>query len=62
MALIKVLKTGDELLFDLSNKIETARIISVMVVEKAGRSTVLKITADRSIEIKHSKQIQLGGR
>jgi hypothetical protein len=61
MALIKILRVGDELQFDLRNKVANANIISVMLVEKAGKSqVVLKIAADRSIPITLSKQVRLG--
>lgn len=56
MALIKVIGIGDELKFDIASVSEEARKeISIFLVEKAGRSAVLKITADRSIPIKHFK-------
>jgi hypothetical protein len=61
MALIKILRVGDELIFNLHNKLETAKTISVILVEKAGKSqVVLKIAADRSIDIKHSRQVEMG--
>lgn len=54
--LLKILKIGDELKFDLSAIPEGARKeISLYLVEKAGRSAVLKITADKSILIRHFK-------
>ena len=59
MALIKVINIGDELQFDLVNKADCARMISVTLVERAGRATVLKISADRSIPIKQFKQVRL---
>jgi hypothetical protein len=55
MALIKMIKVGDELIFDLTDMAEGVKEISVMMVERAGRNSVLKITADRSIPIKHFK-------
>ena len=60
MALIKIINVGDELIFDLRDKAENAKEISVFLTEKAGRKAVLKITADRSIPIKHFKQHVMG--
>jgi hypothetical protein len=59
MALLKVIQQGDELIFDLSQKKEMANRISVMLVERAGRAAVLKISADRSIPIKHFRQARV---
>lgn len=61
MALIKFIDAGDELLFVLRGKKAEANEISVMLVEHAGRKACLKITADRSIEIKHFKQTTVEG-
>jgi hypothetical protein len=59
--LIKIVKIGDELKFDLSAISQGARKeISVFLVEKAGRSAVLKITADKSIPIQHFKMQTVG--
>lgn len=59
MALLKVINQGDELVFDLSQKKELANRISIFLVERAGRAAVLKISADRSIPIKHFRQARL---
>jgi hypothetical protein len=58
-ALIKIIKVTDELVFEIpaSDKPQT---ISTFLTEKAGRTAVLKITADRSILIKHYKQQKVG--
>lgn len=56
MALLKVINQGDELIFDLKGKKDTADRISIFLVECAGRSAVMRISADRSIPIDHSKQ------
>lgn len=59
--LLKILKIGDELKFDFSAVPQEARKeISVFLVEKAGRSAVLKITADKSIPIRHFKMQTVG--
>lgn len=60
MALIKIINVGDELVFDLKDKAENAKTISIFLTEKAGRKAVLKITADRSIPIRHFKQQTVG--
>jgi hypothetical protein len=59
MALIKIINVTDELVFEIpaSDKPQT---ISIFLTEKAGRKAVLKITADRSIPIKHYKQQRVG--
>jgi len=59
MSLIKIIKVTDELVFDVppSAKPQT---ISVFLTEKAGRTAVLKITADRSIKIEHFRQQTVG--
>lgn len=63
MALVKVIRVGDELIFDLNEVSDDAKKeISVTLVEKAGKMAVLRISAHRSIPIKHSKQVQLGGK
>ena len=62
MALIKVIGVGDELLFDLSHLDEASLKtdgIRVMLVERAGRQVVLKITANRSIDIYHNKVVTI---
>jgi hypothetical protein len=60
MALIKVIRVGDELSFNLEPiSKEAKQQITITLVEKAGRMAVLKITADRSIPITHSKQIEI---
>ena len=56
MALIKFIKAGDELVFDLRNMDPKATEIRVCLTEKAGRMAVLQIRADRSIEVKHFRQ------
>jgi hypothetical protein len=61
MALIKIINVGEELIFDLANKVPGANTISVVLTEKAGRKAVLKISADRSIPINHVKQATLPG-
>jgi hypothetical protein len=61
MALIKFIDAGDELVFDLRDKKEEATEISVTLVSKAGRKAVLQIRADRSIEVKHFRQVAVGG-
>ena len=54
--LLKIIKIGDELKLDFSAVPQEARKeISIFLVEKAGRSAVLKITADKSIPIRHFK-------
>lgn len=59
--LLKIMKIGDELKLDISAVTQDARKeISVFLVEKAGRSAVLKITADKSIPIKHFKMQTVG--
>ena len=61
MALIKIIGVGDELIFDLRTMSNEARKeISIMLTEKAGRQAVMKITADRSIPIKHFRQHEIG--
>ena len=55
MALIKIISVGDELIFDLRDA-GGAKEISVTLTEKAGRQAVLRISADRSIPIKHFRQ------
>lgn len=60
MALIKIIDVGDELEFDLKDKRENADKISIYLTEKAGRKAVLKITADRSIPIRHFRQQTVG--
>jgi hypothetical protein len=59
MSLMKVLKTTDELVFEVPASPKPQHI-SVFVTDKAGRSVVLKITADKSIPIKHYRQKNLG--
>jgi len=59
MALIKIISVGDELIFDLKDMAVGAKEISVMLTEKAGRQAVLRISADRSIPIKHFRQQRL---
>ena len=59
MALIKIIDIGEELLFDLRQKGELARDISVILVERAGRRAVVKIRCDRSIPIHHVKLQQM---
>lgn len=60
MALVKVIRVGDELIFDLREVADDAKPeISVNLVEKAGRMAVLKITAHRSIPIIHNKRVNL---
>lgn len=56
MTLIKFIETGDELEFDLRNKRDDADKISVSLTEKAGRKAVLRITADKSIKVRHFRQ------
>ena len=51
MSLIKVLPVGDELIFELEAKAAGAKSIKLVLVERAGRAAVLKISADRSIPI-----------
>jgi len=59
MALIKIISPGDELIFDLREMKTGTKEISVSLTEKAGRQAVLRISADRSIPIKHFKQQKL---
>lgn len=62
MALVKVIGTGDEIQFDLTQMAAGAsKKISVSLVERTGRAVVLKISADRSIPIKHFKQQKIEG-
>jgi hypothetical protein len=56
MALIKIISVSDELIFDLTNMKAGTKEISVTLTEKAGRQAVLRISADRSIPIKHFRQ------
>jgi hypothetical protein len=58
MALIKIINVGDELVFEVFPSSEK-QTISMFLTEKAGRKAVLKITADRSIPIRHYKQQQV---
>lgn len=60
MSLIKIIDVGDELIFELNNMTPSVKQISVFLTERAGRKAVLKITADRSIPIKHFRQKQVG--
>lgn len=62
MALVKVIGIGDELTFDLSNVADAAKKqdgISIYLVERAGRQAVLRISADRSIDIHHNKVVTI---
>ncbi|PKN36684.1 MAG: hypothetical protein CVU62_13200 [Deltaproteobacteria bacterium HGW-Deltaproteobacteria-2] len=59
MALIKIIDVGNELVFEVPAS-EKPQKISIFLTEKAGRKAVLKITADRSIPIKHYKQQIVG--
>jgi hypothetical protein len=57
MALVKIIRVGSEMKLDISNvSPEAKKEISVFVVEKAGRSVILKITADPSIPIRFFEQ------
>jgi hypothetical protein len=57
----KIIKVGDELNFDIGAVQPGARKeISIFLIEKSGRSAVLKIVADRSIPIRQFKQQQVG--
>lgn len=57
MALMKLMRVGEELEFDLSNIApEADKNILMTLTEKAGKIAVLKITAHRSINIIHHKQ------
>jgi len=56
MALIKIIGVGDELIFDLREMVAGTKEISIMLSAKAGRQAVLRISADRSIPIKHFRQ------
>jgi len=58
MALIKIINVGDELQFGLKEMSDAAkgRGISITLTEKAGRSAVLRISADRTIPIQHFRQ------
>jgi predicted choloylglycine hydrolase len=58
----KTMKPGDQLIFNLRDKAASATDIFLMTMEKAGRSAVLKVTADRSIRIIHSRQHEMGDR
>ena len=58
MALIKIIDVGDELVFEIPAS-EKPEKISLFLTEKAGRKAVLKITANRSIPIRHYKQQQV---
>lgn len=49
MALLKVVKIGDELVFDLSKS--DHRRISIKVAEKTGKAIALVIRADKDIPI-----------
>lgn len=60
MALIKIIGVGDELIFDLKDVASSASQISIVLCEKAGRKAVLKVTADRSIPIRHYRQQKVG--
>jgi hypothetical protein len=55
MALIKMLRIGEELLFDLTAISPNAKSVLVSLTEKAGKMAVLKIEADKSINIVHLK-------
>ncbi len=57
MALLKLLKIGEELKFDLKEIGPDAarKGVSITLVEKSGRVAVLKISSDRSIPIAHVK-------
>jgi hypothetical protein len=59
MALIKIINVTDELVFEVPAS-DKPQLISIFLTEKAGRKAVLKITADRSIPIKHYKQQRVG--
>ncbi|MDP2734768.1 MAG: hypothetical protein Q8P12_01020 [bacterium] len=61
MALIKIINVGDEIQFGLGDLSPQAKEISIMLVEKAGRQAVLRISADRSIPIKHFRQERITG-
>ena len=57
--LIKVVNVGDKLTFDMTEAATDCKHISITVVEKAGRATVLMVEADRVIPIMHEKQYRL---
>jgi len=59
MSLIKLINVGDELIFDLSNVKPGTKNIKVALIEKTGRTAVLKIDTDRSIDVKQIRQVRL---
>jgi len=60
MSLMKVIRVGDELELDLENMAPDAKKIKIYLCDKAGRTAVLRIDADRSIPIKHFRQQSVG--
>jgi hypothetical protein len=54
--MVKVIKEGDTLRFDMTECAPDCKHISITLVEKAGRAAVLRIEADRVIPIAHEKK------
>lgn len=57
MALLKTISQGDELVFELNPRKEMANRISIFLSDRTGRAATFKISADRSIPIKHYKTL-----
>ena len=56
MALLKILKIGDELIFDVRKMAPESKEISVQLSETEGKVACFKIRAHKSIPIHLSKQ------
>lgn len=54
MSLIKIIRPGEMLVFDLTSMSKDAKQrISVTLTKRAGQQAVLEISADRSVPIRH---------